>query len=264
MTPDIGFDKILIAALFLLINGGISLALSLGIGRSLLIAGVRMVVQLVLLAFVLRWIFEVDSIAITLVAMIVMGGFAGYEVLLRQAHPAGRLWTASLGTTVMLSCGFLITLPTLAVIVQAEPWFSPRVALPMFGMIAGSAMGSIALTLHVLSHALIRDALIIEARLSMGESKFQALGPTLRTAIRSGLLPTVTNMASIGVVSIPGMMTGQILANADPLTAAKYQMVIMFLISATSALGAVAAAYALAWRVTDQRHRLRLDRLRGV
>lgn len=76
------------------------------------------------------------------------------------------------------------------------------------------------------------------------------------------MLPTIANMAAVGVVTIPGMMTGQLLADADPLQAARYQMLVMFLISGSSGLAVVTSACALLLRVTDDRHRLRLERLR--
>ncbi len=88
--------------------------------------------------------------------------------------------------------------------------------------------------------------------------------PTLREAVRSGMLPIVNAMAATGLVAIPGMMTGQILAGADPADAIRYQLLIMFMIAGGAGLGVFAAVYAGARRLTDARHRLRLDRLAGA
>lgn len=261
MTPDLGIAQIALAATALVINAAISLALSLGMARSLAIAALRMVVQLTLLALVLRWLFAVDSGWVTLAAMAVMGGFAGYEVTARQSHDAGRVWTGLLGTSVMLGAGFILVLPALALVLRADPWLAPRVALPMFGMVAGNAMSAVALTLNGISTALMREAPVIEARLAMGQPRLTALGDVLRAGIRAGMLPTIAAMGAIGVVTIPGMMTGQLLAGADPMRAAQYQMVIMFLIAGAAGLGVLASAFALVLRVTDSRHRLRLERL---
>ncbi|MEL6679573.1 MAG: ABC transporter permease, partial [Pseudomonadota bacterium] len=89
-----------------------------------------------------------------------------------------------------------------------------------------------------------------------------SISDDMRHAVRSGLMPSINAMSAIGLVTIPGMMTGQLLANADPLQAAKYQMLLMFLIAGVSVLGVIGAVYAMAFRLTDDRHRVRLDRLR--
>lgn len=261
MTPDLSPWDVAAAAALLLVNAGLSLVLGLGLARSLLVAGARMVVQLGLLALVLRTLFLTENPALTGAAMVVMAGFAGNEILARQERVAGRLWTAGLGAAAMLAAGWLITLPALALLVRADPWWSPRVALPMFGMVAGNAMTGISLALRSLVTTLTRDARAIEARLALGATRAEALGPALREALRTGLLPTINAMAAIGVVTIPGMMTGQLLGGADPMVAARYQMLIMFLIAGTSALALTAMVFALARRLSDDRHRLRLDRL---
>lgn len=261
MTPVLETWQVALGALVLLINSVFSVALSLGIARTLAISALRMVLQLMLMALALRWLFAVNSPAVTLMAMTLMGCFAGYEVLLRQDRTAGRWWTGLLGTGIMLASGYVVVLPALALVLQADPWLSPRVALPMFGMVAGSALTGVALALRTMSDRVRRDARSIEARLALGQTRTQALAPVLRDAVRSGMLPTIANMASIGVVTIPGMMTGQLLADADPMQAARYQMLVMFLIAGATGLGVVAAAYAMLFRLTDDRHRLRLERL---
>lgn len=261
MTPALEIWQIALAALALMINAGISIALSLGMTRGLIIAALRMVAQLIVMAVVLKWLFALQSGWVTVLAMAVMAGFAGYEVAARQDHAPGRLWSAAVGSSVMLVAGYLVLLPALAFALRADPWLAPRVALPMFGMLAGNAMSAVALTLNAISGALIREARVIEARLSLGQTRMQAMGDVLRAAIRTGMLPSLAAMSAIGVVSIPGMMTGQLLAGADPMQAARYQMLIMFLITGTSGLGVLAAGYAMVLRLTDSRHRLRLDRL---
>ncbi|MEM7721113.1 MAG: ABC transporter permease [Pseudomonadota bacterium] len=262
MTPVLSIADLALAASLLLVNGLISTLLSLGIARSLFVSAARMVIQLTLLAFVLRWLFSFDSVVATLIAMTVMGLFAGLEVVLRQDRTAGRFWTGTMGSGIILVAVFLVTMPTLTLLIAADPWYLPQVALPIFGIVAGNAMTGIALTLSSFNDALEREASIVEARLALGETKIQALGDVLRQSIKIGLMPTINAMAAIGLVTFPGIMTGQLLANADPFQAAKYQMLVMFMIAGSSSLVIVAAAYAMLFRITDARHRLRLDRLR--
>jgi putative ABC transport system permease protein len=82
----------------------------------------------------------------------------------------------------------------------------------------------------------------------------------MHTALRTGMMPILNSMATTGIVALPGMMTGQILAGADPLEAAKYQVLIMFLIASATALGSFCGAFGGVMLLTDSRHRLRLDR----
>jgi putative ABC transport system permease protein len=89
-----------------------------------------------------------------------------------------------------------------------------------------------------------------------------ATAPFLRAAIRRGLLPVINQMSAAGVITLPGIMTGQILAGLDPVEAVKYQILLMFLLAGASGLSALIIAYGAMRRLTDPRQRLRLDRLR--
>ena len=122
-------------------------------------------------------------------------------------------------------------------------------------------MTGISLGLHTLTTGLVRDRAAVEARLMLGATRREALLPATRSALRSAMMPIVNSMAATGLVSLPGMMTGQILAGIEPVEAVKYQLLIMFLIAGGTGLGAVAAVLAAGCRLTDNRHRLRLDRL---
>jgi putative ABC transport system permease protein len=149
----------------------------------------------------------------------------------------------------------------LLVLVQPTPWYHPRFALPMLGMVLGNAMTGISLGLNTLTTAAVRERTAIEAQLTLGALKWDALRPALRQALKNGFMPIINSMAATGVVALPGMMTGQILAGVDPAEAVKYQILIMFLIAGATGTGVLLAVLGTAWRLTDDRHRLRLDRL---
>ncbi|MEL6642738.1 MAG: ABC transporter permease [Pseudomonadota bacterium] len=261
MTPVLSIFDLAVAASFVLINGAITTLLALGIARSLFLSAARMVIQLTLLAFVLRWLFAFEALLVTVIGILIMGVFAGLEVVLRQEKAVGRFGTGAVASSIILAAVFIVTMPTLILLIAADPWYRPQVALPIFGIVAGNAMTGIALTLSSFTDALERDAALVEARLALGETRTQALGDVLRQSVKIGLMPTINAMAAIGLVTFPGIMTGQLLANADPLQAAKYQMLVMFMIAGSSSLAIFAAAYAMLYRITDARHRLRLDRL---
>lgn len=128
-------------------------------------------------------------------------------------------------------------------------------------MILGNTMTGISLGLDVLTNSLVRERVAVEARIALGDNRYHALLPVTRDALRSGLMPTINAMAAMGLVSMPGMMTGQILAGVEPVDAVKYQLLVMFLIAGGTGLGTLVAVVGGAYRLTDHRHRLRLDRL---
>ncbi len=257
----LGFGDLALAALLVLIHAGLSIALQLRLGREIFVAALRMVVQLLLLGLVLEKLFALTSPLWTGLAVAVMVGFAGYEVVARQTRRLVGFWGYGIATSAVLAAAGLVTLYALTTQVRPDPWYDPRFALPLLGMVLGNTMTGVALGLNTLTITARRERGAIEARLALGADKWTALRPSLREAMRSGMIPIINSMAATGLVAIPGMMTGQILAGVPPQEAIKYQLLVMFLIAGGTGLGVFAAVYAGAWRMTDARHRLRLDRL---
>ncbi|MDR3435607.1 ABC transporter permease [Telmatospirillum sp.] len=250
-----------LGSLLVLANALLSLALHLGVHRRLLIAAVRMVVQLSLMGVVLTTLFSHVSPLWTGLAALMMILFAGREATARQDRPLAGWWSFGLGTASMTLAASLVTIFALTTALGPDPWYDPRYAIPLLGMILGNTMTGVALGLHSLTNGVALRRSAVEARLMLGASRFEALGPVIRDSLRSALMPVINSMAATGVVSLPGMMTGQILGGVAPMEAVKYQILIMFLISGGTGLGAVAAVLGSARRLTDSRHRLRLDRL---
>ena len=254
------FD-LMLAASFLLINGALSMGLKLGLERKLAIAAVRMTVQLVLVGLLLKSLFSILSPWLTLLVAIAMGMFAGREIWARQNRRLRGIWGFGLGTGAMSFAGASVTLIALVTMIGSEPWWTPRFALPMFGMILGNAMTGISLAQDSLHTSVVRERAAIEAKTLLGADRWQALRPVVRQALRSGFIPTINGMAATGIVFLPGMMTGQILSGVDPNEAVKYQLLITFLIAGATGLGVLLATFGSVWRLSDDRHRLRLDRL---
>jgi UDP-glucose/iron transport system permease protein len=128
-------------------------------------------------------------------------------------------------------------------------------------MVLGSTLTSVSLVLQTLAEAIERERGGIEARIAQGGTRFAAFAPLLRRAMRTATTPLLNIMSVAGMVTLPGMMTGQILAGADPAEAARYQIVLMFVLAGAAGLGAFAAAFGGILLLSDNRHRLRLDRL---
>ena len=255
------YTDVLLASVFLFLNGVLSIVLRLGLERSLAIAAVRMVVQLLMVGLLLKFLFEVASPWLTLGVALVMAGFAGREIWARQERRLAGFWGFGIGAVTMLVAGAIVTVYGLVLQIQPDPWWSPRFALPLFGMVLGNTMTGVSLGLDTLHTTINRERRAIEAQLLLGRTIREAVAPAMRVALRSGFTPIVNAMAAIGVVSLPGMMTGQILSGLDPSEAVKYQLLIMFLIGGATGLGVLGAVFASLWRLTDDRHRLRLERL---
>lgn len=250
-----------LAGSLLIINAVLSIRLQLRLEKTLTIAAIRMVVQLSLVALVLRALFETVSPWLTAAVAAIMVLFAGYEAMARQERRFKGGWGYGIGTAAMLFASITVTLFALTTQVQPEPWYNPRYAIPLLGMILGNCMTGVALGLSVLLTGAAKDRARIEAMIALGYPCQEAFRPLVRDAARNGMIPIINSMAATGLVFLPGMMTGQILAGADPGQAAKYQMLIIFLIAGGTALGVMTAVLAGQRRLTDDRHRLRLDRL---
>lgn len=260
---DLNAWNLAAASLLLLLNGMLSLWLSLGIERQLLVAAVRMVVQLIAVGAALTLLFGTASVAWTGLIALGMVLLAGREIMARQQHRLAGWWGYGLGTATMAIASTVLTLFALLGVIRPDPWYSPRYAIPLFGMLLGNAMTGISLGLDSLVTAVVRERPSIEARIALGASRLEALQPVLREALRRGLMPTINAMAATGIVALPGMMTGQILAGVPPEQAVRYQLLIMFLIAGSTGIGLLTALLGGAWRLTDHRHRLRPDRLRA-
>jgi len=233
----------------------------LGISRSLLIAAVRTVVQLFLIGLVLELLFSVGTLLWVSVMALVMLLLAGREVMARQQRRFSGGWAYCIGTASMFVSSFTIAIITLLVLVGPEPWYRPQYAIPLLGMLLGNTMTGVALSLDRLTETAWQQRAQIENRLMLGQSWKQALGPIRREAMRAGMIPSINAMAAAGIISLPGMMTGQILAGTTPALAVKYQILIMLIIAVGSGFGAMLAVLAGSWRLFDQRQRLRVDRL---
>ncbi|MCP3974707.1 MAG: ABC transporter permease, partial [bacterium] len=117
----------------------------------------------------------------------------------------------------------------------------PQYAIPLLGMVLGNTLNGISVGLNAFTEALVTRRDKVESLLALGATRWEAaLGP-IQHAVRTGMIPIVNSMMIVGVVSLPGMMTGQLVTGVAPIQAVKYQIVIMFLIASATALGTVAA-----------------------
>lgn len=262
MTPlSLHATDIAWSASLLVIDGALSLWLRLRFHRALAIATVRMVVQLVAVGYLLRFVFAERSASLTAIVLLVMALIAVREAAVRPVRrlAGGNLWVAlpNVLGVVMLTTAF-----ALMTAIRPDPWYDPRYAIPVGGILLGNILNasSIALAGVLDNVGLRREA--VEAQLMLGRTFREASAPVVSRAIHSAMVPVINQMVAAGIITLPGTMTGQMLAGADPVEAVKYQILLIILLTGSSCLAAVGTAFLAASRLTDDRQRLRLGRLR--
>lgn len=248
-----------LAALLLVAEAGLSLLLGLGLHRQVAVAATRMVVQLLLVGYALRLVFALGSPAVILGVVALMALVAAREVAARPQARLRRRGNLVLGVAVVGVSTSLTVMLALFTAIRPHPWWAPQYAIPLVGIILGSVLNAASLSLDHVLGTVARERAGIEARLALGTPYAQATRALLQAATRRGVLPVVNQMSAAGVITLPGIMTGQILAGLDPVEAVKYQILLMFLLGGSSVLAAFGAAWLALRRLTDGRDRLRLD-----
>jgi putative ABC transport system permease protein len=241
-TIDVSWFDLSLALGLILIAVGISSWQRLGLARDLIIGAIRTIVQLLLVGYVLVYIFALSRWYITVAALLLMTVVAtfaavGRQRLTRKKKVGGGLHRIT-GVAMLLGSGFtLVYISTL--VVRVHPWYDPRYMIPIFGMIVGSAMNGASIALERLAAEIEARKAEIEAYLALGATYQQATRQVVRQALRAALIPTVNSLMVVGIVTLPGMMTGQILAGSSPLTAVRYQIVVVFMQTAAVAITTV-------------------------
>ncbi|MFA5843860.1 MAG: iron export ABC transporter permease subunit FetB [Coriobacteriia bacterium] len=235
----IGWFELALATGFIVVTGALSFALSLGLVKDLAFATVRTYAQLLALGLVLRWVFRFQTWWIVVGLMLLMT-LAAARIILKRAPDAPPGLFGSAAASMALT-GFIVTFAVTALVIRVPVWYDARTVVPIAGMVLGNSMTGIALALERVFADLDARAGEVLALTALGATPWEAAHGSVRTALRAGLIPTVNAMAAVGIVFIPGMMTGQILAGADPLEATKYQIVVMLMVSTATAVGSMSA-----------------------
>lgn len=257
---ELSYLQVLVAVALIAINAGLSLALRLGLGKRLLLASARTVVQLLLIGLVLHQIFAMASPLPVLAWMVLMTSIAAFSAVRRTGW---RYRGMALDALLAIGVGsWSVTVMALLAVVRAEPVYRPQYAIPLLGMILGNSLTGVALGLDRLGQELGERRARVELYLALGATRWQAALPAIRAAARTGMIPILNAMSVAGLVSLPGMMTGQLLAGVEPTQAVRYQIVIMFLIAASTALATVGATLLGYRRLFNRHHQFLYQRIR--
>lgn len=256
---NIGLIEIFLAASLVLINGVISFVWKLGLGKSLLMATVRTIVQLSLIGFVLKWIFQTAHIGLVFLMVMLMVVIAAHAASSRSSWKYIGMFLDTFMVIVLPS--WLIVSVGLGWILQISPWYSPQYLIPMAGMVIGNVLTGVSLVLESLLSQLVQQRARIDSLLAMGATAWEAYQAPAAHAIKTGMMPTINSMMVVGIVSLPGMMTGQILAGQDPEQAVRYQIIVMFFLAAATGMACVLLVYMMFRRFFDANNTFLYGRL---
>ncbi|MGV1100875.1 ABC transporter permease [Thiovibrio sp. JS02] len=224
-TIDIPLLRLAFLYLFLVAPVFLLHRLGLGLSREILISVGRMSVQLFLVGLYLKYLFAVNSIWLNVLWVLVIMVVANRNILAKAGLAGNRLfWPSLAGVALSL---LLVIVIFLCIVVRPVPLYDARYFIPLAGMLLGNSMNANILSLERFYSGIRKNENEFLAYLLMGASLGEAVHPFRRQAIRSSIMPTIATMTTIGIVSLPGMMTGQILGGAFPLVAIKYQIMIM-------------------------------------
>ncbi len=215
---------------------GVSLTLSfwqkLELESQLIIASGRAILQLLMIGYILEFIFEINQPLPVVIILIMMLTIATQVIKNNISKEIKGLFPIIFGS-IFVSILFTLSY-TLILIIQPKTWYEPQYLISLTGLVLGNTMNSASLAGERLASNIKNNRLEIETYLSLGATPLQAIKNYRKQAIRVSLIPTLNNMMVMGLVSLPGIFTGQILAGIKPLEAASYQILILFMIVVTN------------------------------
>lgn len=208
--------------------------LKIGLTKELSISVLRMTVQLIVASYILKYIFSINNIYLIVLLFLFMSGFAS-QIIYKKSGAGLKKIRFHL-FVVVFGVALTLTLFLLVLVTKAEPWYDAKYFIPIAGMILGNSMNACALALDRFSGDMKENRKMVETFLTMGATSYEASAMYIKKAMRNAALPFITNMSGIGIVFIPGMMTGQLLSGTDPMISLKYQIAIMMAIAASVVL----------------------------
>lgn len=238
---EIPLGRLAIAAALIAVAVWLSRWNRLSLEKDLLWGALRGAVQLIVIGHVLLLLFAHQSAGWVALALGVMGLVAGYTSARRVEHgpPWRRLFPFAL---VSLGAGAAVALvPVFLWVVPLQPWFNARYTIPIGGMMLSNAMNVVALVFERTFAAAAASSEEIEQMLALGATPKQALERHTRAAVRAALIPTLNGLLTVGLVALPGMMTGQLISGTAPEQAVRYQIVILYQLVAVAAVAGVIA-----------------------
>lgn len=235
---DLSWVDLTLASALVLVAIALSNWQRLGLVRGFVVGAVRAVVQLVAVGYVLAFLFTTRRWYLVVLALVIMLLAATKTAIDRQRNARGSLFGIT-GAAMLAGTGLTLAYVD-AVVLRLHPWYDPQYVIPLFGMIVGNAMNGAALAAERLTSEMELRRGEVEAYLALGASSARASAEPVRRALVAALIPAVNGLMVVGLVALPGMMTGQILAGSSPTLAVRYQIMVAFMLAGAVAITATA------------------------
>ncbi|MBE6905929.1 MAG: iron export ABC transporter permease subunit FetB [Ruminococcaceae bacterium] len=236
-NANISMDSLLIASSLVMVSLLFSYFQKLKLEKETIISVVRAIIQLIAVSYILEYIFGLNNPLFTTLLILIMTFNAAYNASKRGKGMKDRLLVSFVSITV----GAGITLSIL--VFSGTIKYQPNQVIPVSGMIISNAMVALGLCFRQLSSDFKNRRDEVETKLSLGADILPSSIEIIRDSIRTGMIPTIDSAKTLGIVSLPGMMTGLILAGTSPLQAIRYQILVTFMLMSTTAISSFMACY---------------------
>ncbi|HFU3707714.1 TPA: iron export ABC transporter permease subunit FetB [Streptococcus suis] len=237
---NVSVDNLSLALVFGLVLVAISISQKekLGLTKDIFMAVVRTVLQLIFVGYILKFIFQASNVFLSLAMVLIILYNASVQANKRNPNSKKSLLHPFLA--LLASTGLTLTILILSGAIQ----FIPSQVIPISGMLASNAMTAIGLSYRAMYKSFKDNRQQVLEKLSLGATVKLASQDILREAIKTGMQPTIDSAKTVGLVSLPGMMSGLIFAGVDPVHAIRYQIMVMFMLLSATSLASVIASYA--------------------
>lgn len=237
---NVSVDNLSLALVFGLVLVAISISQKekLGLTKDIVMAVVRTVLQLIFVGYILKFIFQASNVFLSLAMVLII--LYNASVQANKRNPNGKKSLLHPFLALLVATGLTLTILVLSGAIQ----FIPSQVIPISGMLASNAMTAIGLSYRAMYKSFTDNRQQVLEKLSLGATVKLASQDILREAIKTGMQPTIDSAKTVGLVSLPGMMSGLIFAGVDPVHAIRYQIMVMFMLLSATSLASVIASYA--------------------
>lgn len=252
---NVSVDNLSLALVFGLVLVAISISQKekLGLTKDIVMAVVRTVLQLIFVGYILKFIFQASNAFLSLTMILII--LFNASVQANKRNPSSKKSLLHPFLALLTSTGLTLTILVLSGAIK----FTPSQVIPISGMLASNAMTAIGLSYRAMYKSFTDNRQQVLEKLSLGASVKLASQEILREAIKTGMQPTIDSAKTVGLVSLPGMMSGLIFAGVDPVHAIRYQIMVMFMLLSATSLASVIASYTAYQTYFTDRAQLKFD-----
>ena len=210
---------------------------NLGLGKEIIVSIIRAIIQLIVIGYILDTIFGIENLAFTIILVIIII----FNAAINTKNRGGQIKNVTVISFISIAIGTLITI--LVLVLSGSIKFTPNEIIPVAGMIVSNSMVAIGLSYRNLNTSFKNRRAEVEVKLSLGADIKESSKDIIRESIKLAIIPTIDSAKTLGIVSLPGMMTGLILGGVPPMEAIKFQIMVTFMILSSASISTLIATY---------------------